>query len=233
MIKTPFTVQVREAFITGFLVSIPAIVSIFCAIWLFDLITAVVPILAKLVLPEHYQDIVRENTLTLRLIGLLMLVATITIVGFLARHFVGQAILRRMEDILLAIPLVRPVYSTVRQIAQAISASKEEMFRSVVLLEYPRTGCYAIGFVTAEAPADWAVSKTDDFVGVFLPTTPNPTSGYLLYLPRRELQILPISVADGMRLIVSGGVIRPPGPATPLPGPAPATSTASPRPGAL
>jgi len=199
----------REAFFTGILVVTPAIVSLVAVYYLFDFVTAMMPTLATWLLPTNLGDWLLAHPLVPRVIGLLLVLVVITVVGLLTRHFAGQLLLNRFELVMLRLPLIRPIYATVRQIANTISISKEELFRSVVLLEYPRRGIWVIGFLTAEAPPELSGYAGDDLAAVFLPTTPNPTSGFLLYLPRKELRPLKLSVAQAMRLIISGGVVRP------------------------
>jgi len=114
----------------------------------------------------------------------------------------GEAILRR-------VPLVRNIYTGTKQILEAILSGSERHFSEVVLLEYPRRGIYSIGFVTSPARGEVQAHMTGETVNVFLPTTPNPTSGYLLVIPRGDLTTLDMSVEDAVKLIISGGIVAP------------------------
>ena len=112
--------------------------------------------------------------------------------------------------IMLKLPLLSTVYSTTRQIGEALWAPQGNMFRKAVLLEYPRRGIYAIGFLTSENEENWEIGEKTgkQLVSIFLPTTPNPTSGFLLLLPKEECIILDMKVADAMRLVISGGAVK-------------------------
>jgi uncharacterized membrane protein len=108
----------------------------------------------------------------------------------------------------LRLPILRSVYITSRQIGEALWTPKGNMFRQVVLVEYPRKGIYTIGFLTNENKKEWELSvKTNkQLLSIFIPTTPNPTSGFLLFIPREDCQFLDMKVSDGMKLVISGGV---------------------------
>jgi uncharacterized membrane protein len=142
-------------------------------------------------------------------VGLLALVALIYIVGFLTRTFVGGKLVVLGEAILRRVPLVRSIYTGTKQILDAILTGSERHFDEVVLIEYPRRGLYAIGFVTSPARGEVQTHMTGETVNVFLPTTPNPTSGYLLVIPREDMTILDMSVEDAVKLIISGGIVAP------------------------
>jgi len=142
-------------------------------------------------------------------VGLLVLFALIYLVGFLARTFVGGKFVALGEAILRRVPLVRNIYTGTKQILEAILSGSERHFSEVVLLEYPRRGIYSIGFVTSPARGEVQAHMTGETVNVFLPTTPNPTSGYLLVMPRGDLTILDMSVEDAVKLIISGGIVTP------------------------
>jgi len=123
---------------------------------------------------------------------------------------IGRRIFDLMETLLLKLPMIRTVYSTLRQFGFAIfHGGGAGTFRQVALIEYPRKGLYVIAFVTAEAPTECSRAANMPLTCVFVPTTPNPTSGFLLLLPETEVQILSMSVLEGMRLVISGGVVKP------------------------
>ncbi len=142
-------------------------------------------------------------------VGLLVLFALIYLVGFLTRTFIGGKLVALGEAILRRVPLVRNIYTATKQILEAILSGSERHFNEVVLLEYPRRGIYAIGFVTSPARGEVQAHMSGETVNVFLPTTPNPTSGYLLVLPRSDLTVLDMSVEDAVKLIISGGIVAP------------------------
>jgi len=142
-------------------------------------------------------------------VGLLVLLALIYLTGFMARTFVGGKFVILGEAILRRVPLVRNIYSGTKQILEAILSGSERHFDEVVLLEYPRRGVYSIGFVTSPARGEVQTHMKGETVNVFLPTTPNPTSGYLLVIPRGDLTTLDMSVEDAVKLIISGGIVAP------------------------
>jgi uncharacterized membrane protein len=142
-------------------------------------------------------------------VGLIALVALIYIVGFLTRTIVGGKFVALGERILRRVPLVRSIYTGTKQILEAILSGTERHFDEVVLIEYPRKGIYAIGFVTSPARGEVQTHMNGSTMNVFLPTTPNPTSGYLLVVPREDLTTLDMSVEDAVKLVISGGIVAP------------------------
>lgn len=142
-------------------------------------------------------------------VGLLVLFAGIFLLGFLARTFIGRALVGLGEWIVRHIPLIRGVYGGAKQIMEALIANEGSEFRHVVLFEYPRKGIYAIGFATSAASGEIQARTREETVNVFLPTTPNPTSGYLLIVPRKDLTYMEMSVEDAVKLIISGGIVPP------------------------
>ena len=142
-------------------------------------------------------------------VGLLVLIALIYVVGFLTRTFVGGKLVALGEAILRRVPLVRSIYTGTKQILEAILSGTERHFDEVVLIEYPRKGIHAIGFVTSPARGEVQKHMNGSTVNVFLPTTPNPTSGYLLVVPRDDLTTLDMSVEDAVKLVISGGIVAP------------------------
>jgi uncharacterized membrane protein len=140
------------------------------------------------------------------------LVVTVTIVlatGVLTRSLLGRELIHLGQSILAGTPIVRSVYVTVKQIVDAFAVGEQSTFKRVAMIEYPRKGVYSLVFVTAESPAAARTATGLDLVSVFLPTAPNPTSGFILLVPRSEVRLLEMTVEDGLKLVVSGGVISP------------------------
>ena len=136
--------------------------------------------------------------------------AVIISTGLFAANYVGKKLIGFGERIVVRIPLVRSIYLTVKQIVDAfMHGGKNMAFKRVVLIEYPRKGIYSIGFITAESNGEVQAKTKENVMSVFLPTTPNPTSGYLLFVPREDVVVLDMSVEDGLKLVVSGGIIAP------------------------
>ncbi len=144
------------------------------------------------------------------IIGILILVLT----GVFAANLFGRKLVGFWEAILGRIPLVRTIYSSVKQVLETLFSSNSESFRRVVLIEYPRKEIWSLGFQTNEALTAAREASEKDLVSVFVPTTPNPTSGFIVMLPAEDITQLDISVEDGFKFIISMGVIVPNGPDT-------------------
>ncbi|MBT4907144.1 MAG: DUF502 domain-containing protein [Rhodospirillaceae bacterium] len=142
-------------------------------------------------------------------VGLIVLIIALIIIGALARMLLGRTVVRISENLVNRTPVVRSVYGATKQIVETVLKSQSDAFRQVVLFEYPRRGNWAMGFVTGTTKGEIQALTDDDVVNVFLPTTPNPTSGYLLFVPRRELMPLSMSVEEGIKMIISGGIVTP------------------------
>ena len=141
--------------------------------------------------------------------GLLIGVAIITLIGAIAAGFLGRWIIKLGEKILNKMPVVRSIYSAFKQILETVLASQSVAFRDVVLVQYPREGLWVIGFVTGVTKGEVQDSIPETTVNVFIPTTPNPTSGFLLFCPKEELVYLKMSVEQALKLVVSGGIVTP------------------------
>jgi len=148
-------------------------------------------------------------------LGVVIILVVLTLVGFLAANFLGRTLIRIGERIVGRMPVIRSVYSALKQIFETVLAQSSTSFREVVLVEYPRRGIWALGFVTSHTKGEIQGVTEDDVINVFLPTTPNPTSGYLLFVPRRDLATLAMSVEDGIKMVISGGLVTPPDSRTP------------------
>jgi uncharacterized membrane protein len=147
----------------------------------------------------------------IRLVTLILLLIGLFLIGDLARYTFFRRGLKSFEHLLLQLPLIKIIYMTCKQIVEAVSKPGGGMFRQVVLFEHPRPGIWALGFVTNEdtGPAGFSGRIGHDVYTVFLPTTPNPTSGFLLFIPKEDCLLLEISITDAMRLVISGGTIHP------------------------
>ena len=143
-------------------------------------------------------------------LGVVVLVVFLIIIGALTRVLLGRWIVRGGEHLLGRMPVVRSIYAATKQIVETVLANQSDAFRQVVLFEYPRRGSWAIGFVTGQTKGEVQNITEDEVVNVFLPTTPNPTSGYLLFLPRKELVELSMTEEEGIKMIISGGIVTPP-----------------------
>jgi uncharacterized membrane protein len=196
--------RLRAYFLTGVIVTAPIGITVFL-VWQF--ITFLDDQVEKL-LPAQYNP---ETYLPFSLpgLGLLVTLAFLTLVGMLTAGFAGRSLIRLGERLLSRMPVVRSVYATLKQIFETVLAESSRSFREVVLVEYPRRGLAAIAFVTGPTAGEIQDKSDDELVNVFLPTTPNPTSGFLLFVPKRDLIPLEMSIEDGMKLVISGGIVGP------------------------
>jgi len=196
--------KIRSWFLTGIIVMTPLILTIYVA-WAF--ITFVDNLVVPLV-PFDYRP---SNYLPFSIPGLGLIIVFIftTFVGLLATGLFGRTLIRIWENILNRMPVVRSVYSAIKQILETVMATQSDAFRQAVLVQYPRKDIWAIGFVTGSTKGEVGKRVDKKMVNVFMPTTPNPTSGFLLFFPEEDLIFLNMSVEDALKLVVSGGMVVP------------------------
>ncbi|SDZ51611.1 Uncharacterized membrane protein [Jannaschia faecimaris] len=149
--------------------------------------------------------------LDIRGIGVGIFLLFTLLVGMIAKGLIGRSILRYAENLVQTMPVVRSVYSGLKQIAETILAQDQNSFEKACLIEYPRRGIWAIGFVSTTAKGEIASRASEPMVSVFLPTTPNPTSGFLLFVPAEDLVELDMTVEDAAKLVISAGLVYPGG----------------------
>jgi uncharacterized membrane protein len=142
--------------------------------------------------------------------GLVLVVVSLTLIGALTAGFAGRMLVRVYDAVLERMPVLRGIYSAVKQVFETMLAQKASAFREVALIEYPRKGIWTLAFITGTTSGDVRARFDEEMVNVFVPTTPNPTSGFLLFLPRRDVHVLDMSVEDGIKMVVSTGIITPP-----------------------
>ncbi len=141
--------------------------------------------------------------------GILLALVIILVTGMIAANLFGRRLVVLWEAILSRIPLVRSVYSSVKQLAETVFSSNGQSFRKVLLLEYPRRGLWTLAFQTGTDVGEAQSRTGQDVINVYVPTTPNPTSGFFLMVPREDVQILDMSVDEGLKMIISMGVVVP------------------------
>jgi uncharacterized membrane protein len=204
-VRISLSARLRAYFFAGVIVTAPIGITVLL-IWQF--ITFLDSQVASL-LPARYNP---ESYLPFSVpgVGLLITLAFLTLVGFLAAGLAGRTLVRIGERLLSRMPIVRSVYGTLKQIFETVLAQSSRSFREVVLIEYPRRGIGAIGFVTGPTQGEIQVRSEEELVNVFLPTTPNPTSGFLLFVPKRDLVHLDMTIEEGIKLVISGGIVAPP-----------------------
>ena len=194
--------RIRSWFFTGILVTAPVLLTVYITWATIQLIDGQVVNLLP-VLKDW-------NTLQIPGVGLVIGVILITLIGALAAGFLGRWIIRLGESLLNRMPVVRTIYGASKQILETIISSQSDAFREVVLVEYPRKELWVIGFVTGGTKGEVRRLVDKDMVNVFVPTTPNPTSGFLLFCPRSEVIFMQMSVEEAVKLVVSGGIVTPP-----------------------
>lgn len=145
--------------------------------------------------------------------GVVALILLTLLIGVFARNFFGGKLITLGNMILARIPLVSKIYGAIRQITEVFFGERKALFKQVVLFEYPRIGSYVLGFVTSRESGEVGSRLDEDLVNIFLPTTPNPTSGFLLFVPAKDVIFLDMSVEDGIKMIISGGAVVPQYPA--------------------
>lgn len=191
--------KLQTFFVTGLIVLTPVVITFYVLYWLFEFVDGILgPILAR-VLPFKIPGL-----------GLLIILLLVLLTGLLAANFLGRRLIAFAEGFLMRTPVVRSVYQTMKQIIDALLQQNQSAFKRVALVEYPRRGSWAIGFVTSEMVGEIAErAGCPAALNVFVPTTPNPTSGMLVIFPPEEVTLLDMSVEDGLKLVISGGVIVP------------------------
>ncbi len=196
----------RSSFLTGLVVIAP----IGLTVWLFWTLTGwidswVMPLIPMRWQPENYIGI------NLRGVGVIVFLIFTVIIGWLAKGLIGRSLIRWGESLVDRMPVVRSVYNGLKQIAETVLSQSEAKFDRACLIEYPRKGLWGIGFVSGRAKGEIGRLDTEDeLMAVFLPTTPNPTSGFLLYVPKRDVVFLEMTVEDAAKLIISAGLVYPP-----------------------
>ncbi len=196
----------RNSFLTGIVVSAPIGATVWL-VWSFLrwVDGRVVPLIPAEYNPETYLPFAVPG------LGLLIAVVVLTFLGAITANFFGRTLLGLGERLVERVPLVSSIYGTVKQIVQTVLSQQEQSFDTVVLIEYPRPGVRAVGFVSAPAQGEIEKHLGTDVVGVFVPTAPNPTSGFLIYEKRENLIFLDMPVEAGAKLIISAGLVYPNG----------------------
>jgi len=138
-----------------------------------------------------------------------ILIALLALIGFAARIIIIRKIFDFGENILYKVPMINTIYIGLKEVSSAFLSNKKTIFQKVVLVQYPRSGVYSLGFVTSETRGEAQEKTKENVINVFVPTTPNPTSGMLVLVPEEDIIVLDMSVADGMKMVISGGAVTP------------------------
>jgi uncharacterized membrane protein len=201
----------RGSFLTGLVVLLPALITLAVIKWLVGTISSLTDLLLFF-LPQRWthEDGGRGPMFWYwSLAALLLTVVLVTLVGVLTRYYIGKRMIAWLDAAMLRVPLLNKIYGTIKQVNEAFSTGGKTSFKTVVLVEFPRPGVHSVGFVTSE-PNEALDRKTGrKLVNVFIPTTPNPTSGFLILVPEEQVTKLDLSVAEGIKYIISLGSIAP------------------------
>ena len=206
--------NLRNSFFAGLLVVVPVAASLLILLGVFTWVT-------DFMLPESLRQ--QMFSPFYRVIALVLFVAFTMGVGWITRLVVGKRMVSATEAIITRVPLLNKTYGFMKEISQTLLSGRKTMFQRVVLVEFPRAGVYSVGFVTSETVGEAQAKTRETVINVFVPTTPNPTSGFLILVPRQQVIDLEMTVAEGMKMVISGGAVVPVYPPRP-----PAIAPASP-----
>ena len=195
-----FNARMRNYLLTGILVTAPITITVWLSWQILQFFDRTV---RRMMPPDLYPDISIPG------LGLLVVFLGLILVGALTAGLVGRFFVRTSERILNNMPIVRSVYSAIKQILETVLQNKATAFRQVVLIEYPRPGIWALGFVSGPTKGEVRRRLDRELVNVFLPTTPNPTSGFLLFVPKADTRVMNMTIEEGIKLVVSGGIVTP------------------------
>lgn len=206
-----FTGRLRAYFLAGILVTAPLAITIALASWLIEFVDSrIVPLIPLRYNPDVYLKEYLGYEIGIPGLGLIVLVVFITLVGAVTAGFLGRIVIRFSENMLNRMPVIRSVYGASKQILETVLKHQSNAFRQAVLVEYPRRGLWAIAFITGRTEGEVQNLIADDLINVFLPTTPNPTSGFLLFVPKEDLIMLDMAVEEAIKMVISGGIVTPP-----------------------
>ncbi len=227
--RTGFFAGLRSSFLTGLVVVLP----IGLTAWLIWFAVGKIDDMVLPLVPDRFQpDIFLRNLFgdrfgigfkagpdgetlqrSIRGVGVIVFLLFTVFVGWIAKGFIGRQMLKMAESMVMGIPVVRSIYNGVKQISETIFSQKDTSFEKACLIEYPRRGIWAIGFISTDARGEVAARgpdpDNDGLVSVFVPTTPNPTSGFLLFFPKSDVVELDMTVEDAAKLVISAGLVYP------------------------
>lgn len=210
--KGGFGESLRKAFVTGLLFCLPVSLTIYIIVWLVNFLAS--PARGGLKYFLHFFGVDLPATplfnAAVTIVAAVIVAVAIAFIGFVSRNLFGRFFIGLLEKLLHRLPMVRSIYSAIKQIIDTFSVGgKEETFSRAVMVEFPRRDCWTIGFLTHEGETEFSRLAGTALVHVFVPTTPNPTGGYMIFVPANEIKPLDVSVADAMKMIVSGGALIP------------------------
>lgn len=196
--------KIRNYFLTGLVVFAPISITVYIIISVVDAVDDLV----RALLPAVYKPEI-SFLFSVPGIGVLIAFLFLTALGALAANVLGRAMIRLGEKIVARMPVIRGIYTTLKQILETVMSQSSSSFREVVLIEYPRKGLWAIAFVSSDARGEIQEKTQEESLNVFLPTTPNPTSGFLLFVPKKDCIFLEMSVEQAVKYVISAGLVSP------------------------
>lgn len=197
--------RLRTYFLTGIVVAAPIGITVYVAQLFVSFVDdRVKPLIPEWLNPDTYLPVDVPG------LGLVVAIVALTLIGAITANVLGRTIVGIGERMVARMPVVRSVYGALKQIFETVLAQSSKSFREVVLVEYPRQGLWAFAFVTSTTQGEAQRLIREEVVNIFLPTTPNPTSGFLLLVPRDDLIHLDMTVEEGIKMVISGGLVTPP-----------------------
>lgn len=203
--RRSLAVRLRGYFFTGVLVTAPITITVYLTYVFFTFVDSKV----SGILPQNLYSSFYGHA-TVPGLGIVLALIFFIIVGWFATNFMGRLLIRASEYIVHRVPVVNTIYKAIKQVFETVIGSQAQAFREAVMFEFPRKGIWVIGFVTGVTKGEIQRMTDDEVVNVFFPTTPNPTSGFLLFVPRQDLVVLDMSVDDAIKMVISGGILTPP-----------------------
>lgn len=204
--RVSFWFRARANFLTGLVVVAPVVLTIYLTWAIITFIDAqIVPLVPSIYNPSTYLEIDIPG------FGVIVFLIFTALIGTLARKVFGRQMIRWGEGLIDRTPIIRSIYTAIKQIAETVFSQSKSSFKEACLVEYPRRGIWAIAFVSTDAKGEVPEKAGgSEMISVFLPTTPNPTSGFLLFVPKEDVRILDMSVEDAAKLVISAGLVVPP-----------------------
>jgi uncharacterized membrane protein len=196
-VKNSFLTSFRLTFMRGVAVIVPIVITVAVLKMLFEVVDGIISPVFDHLLGYHIYGL-----------GFFSMVILITIVGLMSRNLIGKFIIKGFDNFITSLPLARTIYSAIRDLISAFAiGAKSKSFRNVVCVEYPRPGIYSVGFATNEITFGLSQGKNVETISVYFPHPPNPTSGVLVFVPKQEVTVLNLTIEEGLKLVLSGGVV--------------------------
>ncbi|HTI88055.1 MAG TPA: DUF502 domain-containing protein [Alphaproteobacteria bacterium] len=206
-VRTGLFARLRTWFLTGVLIVAPLALTLYVC---FAIVSWVDQLIAPLIPPPYRPEVYFNLPFAVPGTGFVIVVVGLTLTGALAATLLGRFFVRASDRVLARLPIVRSLYGALKQMFETLLSQKSGAFRQVVLVPFPNPGSWAIGFLAGGATLSVQSAFDDEMVSVFLPTSPNPTSGYIVFVPRATVVPIDMTVEDGLKLVVSGGTVAAP-----------------------